>query len=54
LSERESFETADELFLAIDAVLRGIEKWTLHAAFLDWMQRFRQCIETNGDYFEEV
>jgi hypothetical protein len=29
------FETADELFLAIDAVLRGIEKWILHAAFLD-------------------
>jgi hypothetical protein len=28
-----SFETADELFLAIDAVLRGIEKWTLHAPF---------------------
>jgi hypothetical protein len=31
----QSFETADELFLAIDAVLRGIEKWTLHVAFLD-------------------
>jgi hypothetical protein len=26
LSERQSFETADELFPAIDAVLRGIEK----------------------------
>jgi hypothetical protein len=28
----QSFETADELFLAINAVLRGIEKWTLRAA----------------------
>jgi hypothetical protein len=46
------FETADELFLAIDAVLRDIEEWTLHAAFLDWMQRLGQCIETNGDHFE--
>jgi hypothetical protein len=29
-----SVKAADELFLAIDALLRGIEKWTLHAAFL--------------------
>jgi histone-lysine N-methyltransferase SETMAR len=48
----QSFETGDELSLAIDAVLRGIGKRTLHAAFLDWMQRLRQWIETNGDYFE--
>jgi histone-lysine N-methyltransferase SETMAR len=48
----QSFETADELFLAIDAVLRSIEKWTLHATFLDWMQRLQQYIEANGDYFE--
>jgi histone-lysine N-methyltransferase SETMAR len=31
----QSFETADELFLAIHAVLRGIGKRTLHATFLD-------------------
>jgi hypothetical protein len=49
---RQSFETADELFLTIDAVLSGIGKWTLHAAFLDWMQRLGQCIEAKGDYFE--
>jgi hypothetical protein len=48
----QSFETADELSLVIDAILRCIEKWILHAAFLDWMQRRRQCIEVNGDYFE--
>jgi histone-lysine N-methyltransferase SETMAR len=50
----QSFETADELFLAIRAVSRHLEKWTLHAAFLDWMQRLRQCTETNGDYLEEA
>jgi Zn-dependent M16 (insulinase) family peptidase len=50
----QSFETADKLSLAIDAVLNDIEKWTLHAAFLDWMQRLRQCIEATGEYFEGV
>jgi hypothetical protein len=45
---------ADELSLVIDAVFWGIGKRTLHEAFLDWMQRFQQYIETNGDYFEEA
>jgi hypothetical protein len=48
----QSFETADELSLAIDAVLRGIEKSILHAAFLGWVQRLRQRIEANGNCFE--
>jgi hypothetical protein len=48
----QSLDTADELVLAIDGVLRGIEKWTLHAAFLDWMQRLRQSTEAHGNYFE--
>jgi hypothetical protein len=49
----QSLKTADELSLVIDAILRGIEKWIPHVAFLDWKQRPRQCIEANGDYFEE-
>jgi hypothetical protein len=48
----QSFETVDELFLGMNAVLSDIEKRTLHAALLDWTQRLRQCIEANGDYFE--
>jgi hypothetical protein len=48
----QSFETANELFVAIDAVLRGIEKWILYAAVLDWMERLWQYIETNGNHFE--
>jgi hypothetical protein len=40
---------ADELFMALDAVLRDIDKWTLDAAFVDWTQRLRQCIGANGD-----
>jgi transposase len=31
----QSFETADELFLAIDAILRGIQNWTVYETFLD-------------------
>jgi hypothetical protein len=42
------FETADELFLAIDALLRGIR------AFLDWVQRLQPCIEANGNHFEGI
>jgi hypothetical protein len=48
----QSVEMANELFMVIDAVLRGIAKWTLDAAFLDWMQRLRQCIEANDCEFE--
>jgi hypothetical protein len=48
----QSFEIADEPCVPIDAVLRGIEKWTVPLAFLAWMQSLRQCIETNGDYFD--
>jgi hypothetical protein len=39
---RQSFETADELALAIPAVLRGIEKWTLHeVTILRELKKFR-------------
>jgi hypothetical protein len=48
----QSFERANELFVAIHAILMGTAKWTCHGAFLDWMQRLRQCIEAKGDYFE--
>jgi hypothetical protein len=50
----QSFETADGLSFAIDAVLRCLDNWTFDAAFLDWMPRLRQCIDANGDYFEDV
>jgi hypothetical protein len=50
----QSSEMADELVLVIDAVLRGSEKWALRAAFLDWMQRLRPCVEANGHHLEGV
>jgi hypothetical protein len=51
---RQSFKTVDELFSAMEAILRLIEKSTLDAVFLKWMERLEQCNATNGDCFEET
>jgi hypothetical protein len=48
----QSLKVADELLVVIDIVLRNLEKWILHATFLDWTQRLRKHIEISGDYFE--
>jgi hypothetical protein len=29
-------------------ILEGIEKVTLQAVFLDWMERLGKCIDSNG------
>jgi hypothetical protein len=47
-----SFEDADQLRAAVEVVLEGIEKVTLKAVFLDWMDRLRKCIAANGEYTE--
>jgi hypothetical protein len=41
----QSFETANELLFAIDTVLKDINKWPLHAAFLDWIQRLGNVLK---------
>jgi hypothetical protein len=46
----DAFDDADQLFTAVEGVLEGIEKVTLQAVFLDWMDRLRKCIATNGEY----
>jgi hypothetical protein len=51
---RQSFETADELFSSIEAVLRVGEKSILNAVFLEWMERLEQCNSISGDYFEDI
>jgi hypothetical protein len=45
-----SFEDADQLFAAVEGVLEGIEKVTLQVVFLEWIDRVRKCITTNGEY----
>jgi hypothetical protein len=46
------FEDADQLLAAVEGVLEGIKKMTLRAVFLEWMDRLRKCIATNGEYTE--
>jgi hypothetical protein len=50
LLRRESFETGERLLLAIEGIVRFLEKSTLTKVFLEWMTRLEWCIETNGDY----
>jgi hypothetical protein len=47
-----SFAHAGELLEAVKMILNGIRKETLQAIFLDWMERLRACIVTNGDYIK--
>jgi hypothetical protein len=43
-----SFESADALFGMVQGILESIEKVTLQAVFLDWMERLSKCIDSNG------
>jgi histone-lysine N-methyltransferase SETMAR len=47
-----SFEDAVQLLAAIEGVLEGTDKVTIQAVFVEWMDRLRKCIATNGDYPE--
>jgi histone-lysine N-methyltransferase SETMAR len=47
-----SFQDTDQLLAAIEGVLEGIEKVTLQAVFLEWIERSGKCIATNGEYTE--
>jgi hypothetical protein len=42
-----SFEDADQLLVAVEGVLEGIEKVTLQAVLLEWMNQLRKYIGTN-------
>jgi hypothetical protein len=44
------FEDGDQLFDVIMALTGTIEKLTLQGVFLQWMERLRRCIDTNGEY----
>jgi hypothetical protein len=49
-----SFEDADQLLAAVEGAREGIEKVTLQTVFLEWMDRLRKCIATNGEYPEQA
>jgi hypothetical protein len=44
-----SSEDADQLLAAVEGLLEGLEKVTLQAVFLEWMDRLRKCIATNEE-----
>jgi hypothetical protein len=44
-----SFEGADKVLEAVQGVLKGIEKGTLQAVFLEWVDQLRNCITANGE-----
>lgn len=52
LLEGRSFESPEELFAAIDQILKGISEETLMRVFLQWEERLNQEIMLNGDYIE--
>jgi histone-lysine N-methyltransferase SETMAR len=47
-----SFEDVDQLLATVEDFLEGIEKVTLQAVFLEWMDRLRKSMTTNGEYTE--
>jgi hypothetical protein len=49
-----SFQDADQFPAAVEGILEGIGKVTLQAVFLEWMDRLRKFIATNGEYTEEA
>jgi hypothetical protein len=47
-----SFEDADQFLAAVEGVLESIEKVTLQVVFLEWMDRLRKYLASNGEYTE--
>jgi hypothetical protein len=45
-----SFVDSLELFEGLRGILGSIEKVILQAVFLEWMDRLKKCIQTNGEY----
>ena len=50
--EGEEFDTANQLFDAIQKIKSEIQHDTLYKVFLEWMKRLQQVIDNNGDYIE--
>jgi hypothetical protein len=42
-------ESQSELLIRIRAILSEIPRETLNAVVLEWMERLRKCIDTNGE-----
>jgi hypothetical protein len=49
-----SFEDANQPLAAVEGVPEGVEKVTLQAVFLEWMDRLRKWIVINAEYTESA
>jgi histone-lysine N-methyltransferase SETMAR len=49
-----SSKNADQLLAPGECVFEGIEKVTLQAVFLEWMDRLRKCIAINGGILSKL
>jgi hypothetical protein len=49
---RQEFPDGEALLAAHNAILGGVEKVTLESVFLEWMERLRRCIDTDGEYVD--
>jgi hypothetical protein len=49
-----SFEDADQFLATVEGALEAIEKVTLQAVFLEWMDRLRKYSAANMEYAEQT
>jgi hypothetical protein len=47
-----SFDEPDKLLLAIQEILRGVDRETLDVVFQEWMIRLQKYIDGNDEYVE--
>jgi hypothetical protein len=43
-------ETPSELLVRIRVILAEIQRETLNAVFLEWMERLQKCVQVDGEY----
>jgi hypothetical protein len=48
----QEFPDGEALLRAINAIFGGIERVTLENVFLEWTERLRRCINTDGEYVD--
>jgi hypothetical protein len=44
-----SFDSTDDLLMAVRHILDGYDRPTLISVFHEWMRRLRECIDAGGD-----
>jgi hypothetical protein len=50
----QEFPDGEALLRRINAILGGIEKVILENVSLEWLERLRRCVNTDGEYVDEL